>query len=610
MTFTVAGGRLQRDGTPFVAVGVNYHPSGAGCRIWTDWDPDAVKRDFHAIAEAGLNTVRLFVFWRDFEPEPGRYDEVRTARLRTVTDLAADAGLVCVLSLFTIWMNGQQLDLPWRAGRSLWLDETMRTRQAAFARRVAAVLRGADNLLAIDLGDEIGNVATTDRPPTRAEVVAWQSELADLLRADLPGVLVTQANDASGVLRGAPFGVDNAAGLDLVATHGFATWSPGSIESTRSYKATNLVPFLASMARAYGTAFVDELGAYGVDEATAAGYLRAATVSALANGAAGVAVWCWQDIASDAEPYRERPAERSAGLLRLDRSARPALAYLRDTAAAAHRLTSRRDRPPIALYVPERQRAAPASYLDSEVGTVGTFYAYLLLKRAHLDFDVVSGPPTGYRLVLCPSVGQITMADLDGLRAALDDGATVYYSMADHLHGFPGTGLSGVELVDFSLTDTGKTAVGWDDDRWPLDWSVAGVPARTVRAVHGRTVARFPDGTPALQVNDVGAGRMVFCTAPYERQLNQPGRLGDENWHVLYRRIAALAGVVPAVWCADPDIELLDGRDLDAGATLAINHGDAPADVTLHWADGGTADLSLDAKDWCLVRPRRERRAS
>jgi hypothetical protein len=605
MSFALRDGALLRDGQPFRAVGVNYHPSRAGCQLWTDWDPVELRRDLRQMAGDGFNTVRFFLFWRDFEPVAGRYATAAFDRLRELAGLAGEAGLACVISLLTIWMNGQRLDLPWRQGRSLWRDAGMVARQEAYASRVAATLRGLSNVLAVDLGDEIANVEPGEASALSREAVAeWQRRLATVLRRQLPEVLVCQANDASGTLGPSPFGVDNAVGLDLVATHGFPTWAPVSVESTLSYEATNLVPFLARFAGAYGVPFVDEIGSYGVNEATAASYLRAAAASTLANGAAGVLTWCWQDIGTSAEPYQQRPTERYAGLRRLDGTAKPALAELRRIARSAGRLAGPRRRARVALYVPELARTGGGTYLDAGVGTVATFYAYLLLKRAHLDADVVATGLDGYQLVICPSVTRVTAPDLARLRAYLDDGGTIYYSMGDHLHGFPGSGLAGLELVDYSLLATGRSHIRWGEDEWPVDWQAGGARPTTVAATAGETMASYPDGTPAVQLHRVGRGRMVFCAAPIERQLDRPGRLVQRAWERLYRRVAGLAGVEPAVDCDDPDVEIVPDRPSGAGRAVVVNHAATPVRTELVWSGGTgptTTRLELAAKDWRVV---------
>jgi hypothetical protein len=475
------------------------------------------------------------------------------------------------------------------------LDEEMVRRQEDLAAVVAETLRDTEAVLAVDLGDEIGNVSPQPAP-SRADVAAWHRRLAAAVRKHLPGVLVTQANDASGVLGSSPFGADNSAALDLIACHGFPTWSPGSIESTSSYKATSLPSFLVRFAAAYGVPFVDELGSYGVDEQTSARYLRAAGAACLANGASGVVAWCWQDIASEAEPYRERPTERLVGLRGLDGTPKPAFAELRRLAAGAWHAPRRRA--PIALYVPDHVRPTGTSYLDAGAGTLATFYAYLLLKRAHLEFDVVRDGLDGYRLVLCPSVTRITLPDLERLHGFLGSGGTLYYSMDDHLHGFPGADLAGAELVDYTLVPEGKTTLCWDGDEWPIDWHAS--TATTVRVLRGQPAGHYPDGTPALVVHETGGGRVLFCAAPVERQLDVPGRLDAGAGDGFYRRVAALAGIRPEIDCGDPRVEVVpDAR----GRVIVVNHAPVAVSTTLRWRSGDVRAVRLETKDWCVVEP-------
>lgn len=595
--FTVYQGRILRDGDTFLPLGVNYHPP-VGCRIWTDWRPADLREDFHDIAAAGLNTVRLFLFWRDAQPRPDQVSQAVLDRLVEAVTMAQQAGLVCVISLFTIWMNGQLLDLPWRQGRNIWRDHALLRAEAFLVRRVAEALRDHDAVLAYDLGDELWDIdPRTSGRLTRAEVADWQGRLAGEIRKAAPAALVMQANNTSGVFDAAPFGCDNSAQLDLLGVHGFPSWAPGSIESTMSFKATHLVPFLARAARAYGTPLVDEVGSYGTDENTAAAYLRATTASALGNGAAGMLVWCWQDIASLDEPYAERPMERFAGLRRLNGTPKPALRAFRQALAviaaghepAAHVQT--------ALYLPQRVRSSGASYLDAPGSMVASFYAYLLLKRAHVDVEVVADELVGRSLVICPSPTRLTATDIDRLARSAHAGATVYLSLGEHLHGFAGGDLVGAEIVDFDHTDAGKGALCWDAEDWPIDWAAARCAPTTMRAVDAQVLARYPDASAALVCRPMGRGRVVFTNAPFEAQLDAHGRLVSHDWPGFYRRLTALARVSPVAHCSDPDVELIPR---EAERVLAVNHGARPAAVELRRGAVSRA-LQVPAKDWAVV---------
>ncbi|MEU1630941.1 hypothetical protein ABZ746_38000 [Streptomyces sp. NPDC020096] len=604
MTFTVSGGRLRRDGAPFVALGVDYHPSAAGCRWWSDWNESAVRDDFRRMAAAGLNSVRFFLFWRDFMPEEQTVDRAVLARLDAAVSAAGEAGLACVPSLLTIWMNGQHLDLPWRAGRSIWRDPAMLAAEDAYVRAVAGTLREHDNVLAYDLGDELWNIDPAHAAALLpAEVAAWQGRLAAAIRDESPDALVLQANDSSAVFGNGPYGCDNQAELDLAGVHGFPPWTPGGIESTLSYKATSLPAFLVSVAAAYRPALLDELGSYGVSAGTAASYLGAAAASALAAGANGLFVWCWQDIASTAEPYHERPAERSAGLHTRDGRAKPTMAAYRRVLDEAAALSIDRPSAPVALFLPRRLRGQGDSYLAAAGSTVPTFHSYLLLKRAHLDFEVVAAtagdaPRSGFDLVICPAPAHLTLDDLDALRTYAEGGATVYLSLGDHLHGLPGADLIGAEITDYHLDARGKHALCWGDSRWPVMWHHDVMTPTSMAVTTGDALAVYPDGTPAMTAHRIGRGRVVFTNLPVESQFRRPGSLTATAWHRFYLQLGELAGVRPGVTCSAPDLEVVRGRS----GTVVINHSDRPITSDIRLA-ATRHHVSLDPKDWTMLPP-------
>jgi hypothetical protein len=349
--------------------------------------------------------------------------------------------------------------------------------------------------------------------------------------------------------------------------------------------------------------FVDELGSYGCDESTAADYLRATAHSALANGARATVVWCWQDISATDKPYALRPGERFVGLLDAHGRAKPAMAEFEAFARRASRgwAALRLPPPSIGVFVPERFRPAEASYLDAAAGwTTAAFYAYLLLKRAHLPFEFTRGPLAPYQLVVCPSMSHLSLADQEQLADYVRGGGTLYYSCGDYLHGFGGEELFGVRLRDFSLQAEDQARFRWHSRDYALRWS-GHLPV--VSAGTADVLATYPSGAPALTCHRLGRGRAFYLNAPFERQLDGAGRLENAAWEALYADLAREAGVRREIDCDAPGVELQVLTDSSSGARVlfAINHDPRPVRTRL--VRGATAmDLALEAKGVRVMR--------
>ena len=50
------------------AIGVNYWASNAGAYTWRMFDEDVIKKDFDLLKENGIDTIRIFPVWSDFQP--------------------------------------------------------------------------------------------------------------------------------------------------------------------------------------------------------------------------------------------------------------------------------------------------------------------------------------------------------------------------------------------------------------------------------------------------------------------------------------------------------------------------------------------------------------
>ena len=167
--------------------GVNYWPSRTAMRWWRRFSSDEVVADFLRLSVAGAESVRVFLLWEDFQPEPGRVDTRALKDLVTVADAAAAAGLALIPTLFTGHMSGANWLPRWATRRGAagrfpivsgeryadlaarnWYDDDEITRaQELLAAEAASALRGHPALWAWDLGNENSNVCL---PPSRVAV--------------------------------------------------------------------------------------------------------------------------------------------------------------------------------------------------------------------------------------------------------------------------------------------------------------------------------------------------------------------------------------------------------------------------------------------------------
>ena len=114
-------------------VGVNYWASHAGTNMWADWHPEVVDRDFKTLAAAGVQVLRVFPLWPDFQPltmhrggcgslsgllfgedplpdtEAGQagVDETMIRRFEEFAKIAEKHKLSLIVGLVTGWMSGR-----------------------------------------------------------------------------------------------------------------------------------------------------------------------------------------------------------------------------------------------------------------------------------------------------------------------------------------------------------------------------------------------------------------------------------------------------------------------------------------------------------------------
>jgi endo-1,4-beta-mannosidase len=368
---------MPAEHAPF-RIGINYWPGRSAMAWWGMFEEGEVAEDLARIAGAGFDSVRLFLMWEAFQPDTERVDRTMLERLITFADVALDAGLRVMPTLFTGHMSGANWIPGWALGgsdrdprfrvisggrpvgeglRNWYTDPSIGRAQALLARESAAALSGHEALWAWDLGNENSNCVV---PPDRAAGLRWLEQMAAAIRGADGTALITAGLHMEDLEHDRRLGPREVARTcDFLTMHGYpiyAAWAEGVTD-------VHLVPFLAEVTRWLGGGSDVHFSEFGlptyragepgnadaspepllVEESDAARYTDRVLAGLAQAGCMGAMLWCHADYAPDIwaqPPLDESVHERSFGLWRADATPKPAVA-----AVAAHRGTRRLDPP-------------------------------------------------------------------------------------------------------------------------------------------------------------------------------------------------------------------------------------------------------------------------
>jgi endo-1,4-beta-mannosidase len=355
-------------------LGINYWPSRTAMRWWTEFDAAEVAGDFGRIAANGFDSVRLFLLWEAFQPQPDRVDRAMLRRLVTVADLAGRTDLQIMPTLFTGHMSGVDWIPAWALGgtdrderfrvvtggrvvtaglRNWYADALIARSQALFASEAATALAGHESLWAWDLGNENSNCVV---PPDRALARGWLEQVSSAIRAADGAAAITIGLHMEDLEEDRNLGPREASEVcDFLTMHGYPIYARWAGSGTDE----QLVPFLARVTRWLGggrdVLFSEfglptfrrgepdgeqaprQTGSPLVEEQDAAHYTGRVLAGLREAGCIGAMLWCYADYSPDTwgvPPLDESIHERHFGLWRADGSAKPALAVVAASSGA------------------------------------------------------------------------------------------------------------------------------------------------------------------------------------------------------------------------------------------------------------------------------------
>jgi hypothetical protein len=536
-------------------IGANYWASHTGTNMWADWQAEVVDADFQQLASAGLEVLRIFPLWPDFQPihrlytGQGQPFEVRFSdrplpddaegragmssemldHFQVFADLAQKHGLKLVVGLLTGWMSGRLFVPPALEGLNIHTDPEALMWQVRFVRCFVQRFKDHPAVLAWDLGNECNVMAPT---PNHQAAYTWTALITNTIRSEdrsrpvVSGMHSLDEPDENGAWRIQ----DQAELLDILTTHPYPYWTPHADQDPINTIRTLL--HSSAQTRWYGDvgsrpAFCEETGTMGPmvsSEPIAADFLRCILYSLWAHDCRGLLWWCAYDqMHLTHPPYDWHAFERELGLFRIDRSGKPVAAEMQAFRAFLQDLPFER--------LPGRVVDAVCILTHGQEQWAAVYASFILAKQAGLDleFQYADQPLKPASLYFVPAVtggGGFTRRRWLELLERVQAGATLYLSHNEGMVNPFG------EVFGLEVEGRGHRAqpalihLATTSSAQPL---VVPAPVRLrLNPINAEVLAREDDGNPVFTRARYGQGWAYFLGVPLELALtNLPGAFDD-----------------------------------------------------------------------------------
>ncbi len=546
ITLDSKSGTFEREGQRFIPVGANYWPGSCGVEMWQQWPEKEMRDDLMRMSELGLNTVRFFLRWQDFEAELGHYDELMFERLEQFLGWCRAFNLYAHPSVFVGWMSGGAFRPEWFAGRNLFSDPVLIERAEAFCRKLSPIFaRAANDLLAIDLGNEL-DCLEESRQASPSAIRAWSGRVADGLRSEYAEAVLISGCDHNQVIQDTGWRLGDMPGMDLYSMHGYPVpaWHALGFDGMTDPLAADLLSGYTAVARSFGPVLLQEFGTivtFGQEQQER--YLRRLLPACWEAGANGFLWWCFRDIRAGVRPYLSNGFEATLGLVDDQGQVKPGLQPFLEFAQGLQKRSA-----------PDLEAADTALFVSSQyyhrenqdcpghepvVESSGILLARYFLRRLGHRVGFVHGNqpvPENIKRVLIAGT-HLRVDEAEVLIGWVRAGGTLLWHGPDAFNWGPAyITLTGAKPLQYrssrpvTIELAGKT--------WGLDVFPRGLRME-VQAENAEVLASDERGLPVVFKNHLGKGQVVVTLPQVEGTIAKVSAdpLARDAWMDFYRTI-------------------------------------------------------------------------
>ena len=524
-------------------LGANYWASHNATKMWREWKPEEIEKDFLRLKEYGMTTLRVFPTWSDFQPivnlhrGSGGWADVHDTRLTldenarpdddfgyagvdpemmrrfgAFCDLAEKHGMKLVVAIMTGQMTFRLFLPPALENRDPYADPFALAWEGRFVECFVRHMKDKKAIVAWESGNESRALA---KAASKEQAEFWLRYIHSVIReADSSRPVISvdgyEINDGMWRVR------ENAHLGDYVPHHLYTLWrreNPDRFDSIRNYFfAAAGVKGLEDVSGR--PSFLEEHGARRAEQVSRARlepYMRAMLWNLWAVDGKAMLWWCAFDQENQSvAPYDWTEPCLELGILKSDRSPYPAAEAMRRFAAFQKSL---------GFALPRAKADAVVLTTDSQVELL-THASYVLARQAGIypKFANASEPipdASCYFLPCAHGRARLTQRNWEALKAKVRAGATLYLSWAETF--LPSMDeVCGLEL-DYREHGSEKLALAVDvpgGARFKLNVSAS--MRRRFKSVGAEILAKDAAGNPFFFRHRYGKGLVYTLGVPLE----------------------------------------------------------------------------------------------
>jgi beta-galactosidase len=579
---------FSRDNRRLFLVGTNYMPSKAFYRMWEDWNPKQIEKDFQKMKELNLEAIRVPLFWSSVEPEEGAISPRFLERFDEFLRIAERYEILVMPFLF-VGVCVDNWDVPWRKGRNIYQDPEMLKLEKKHVEALASKYGKNMTIFSWDISDEPYYYGGNTDADTATK---WVSMLYRTIKSKDQTHPITLGFDNNHVTQNTGFQIERLAPIqDYFSVCAYPIYGLKTPEAHTSTRSTYFTSFFVKFSQFKKPALLSEgpgTTTVWTSPQRAGDYYRVVLYSSFINGSIGAMPWIFIDYDQKHHkefPLDDKPFETSFGMLRSNGEEKPPAKELSKFAQIMKKIDLDRfqfRKPEAALLVPKDY------YKYADQVWPRLFEAFILSKEAHFDVDFVREEEdlSAYRLLIVPSSLALRTSSCYALREHVMNGGSLYFSYGGAWIGSPSPlgpffdETFGVSLQDRISPERSEEITFTKDwikpDRLRLIYpNTDRASCIEVKAEGGRVVAFDRKRNPAVIVSRKGKGSAILVTHPIEQYVgNVPDAYLGDRTHLVYDALKTGAKLSQPFTCDSQFIEFgwMETKEKNEAIAVLANH--------------------------------------